>query len=198
VGKEITKSFYGSAHKKSYYLGCSTGGRQGFKSVQSYPNDFDGVLAGAPALNFPSLGSWSARFYPIFGNPSSPTYVPIGSLWSLIHQEILNQCDGIDGIVDGIIEDPELCRFRPEALQCSPGITNSTTCLTSPQVGAVRAAFTDYYGEDGELIFPRMQPGSEIIAQYVYYATGAFSYSVDWFRYVVFSMPVSVPGIEKY
>jgi feruloyl esterase len=48
VGKEITKKFYGSAHKKSYYLGCSTGGRQGFKSVQSFPNDFDGVVAGAP------------------------------------------------------------------------------------------------------------------------------------------------------
>jgi feruloyl esterase len=48
VGKEITKKFYGSAHKKSYYLGCSTGGRQGFKSVESFPNDFDGVVAGAP------------------------------------------------------------------------------------------------------------------------------------------------------
>lgn len=48
VGKEVTKKFYGKEHKKSYYLGCSTGGRQGFKAVQSYPNDFDGVVAGAP------------------------------------------------------------------------------------------------------------------------------------------------------
>jgi feruloyl esterase len=89
--------------------------------------------------------------------------------------------------VDGIIEDPELCRFRPEALQCPPQAMNTTGCLTSAQVGAVRAAFTDFYGVDGKLIFPRMQPGSEVIAQYVYYTSGAFPYSTDWFRYVVYS-----------
>jgi feruloyl esterase len=50
VGKAITKQYYGTAHKKSYYLGCSTGGRQGFKAVQTYPNDFDGVVAGSPVL----------------------------------------------------------------------------------------------------------------------------------------------------
>ena len=167
-------------------MGCSTGGRQGFKSVQSYPLDFDGVLAGAPALNYPNLNSWSAHFYPIFGDPGNATYVPI-PMWAVIHQEILNQCDGIDGVVDGIIEDPELCRFRPEALQCPPGTTNSSTCLTSAQVGAVRLAFTDLYGVDGKLIYPRMQPGSEAIASLVYYATGPFSYSTDWFNYVVYS-----------
>jgi feruloyl esterase len=64
---------------------------------------------------------------------------------------------------------------------------NTTGCLTSAQVGAVRAAFTDFYGVDGKLIFPRMQPGSEIIAQYVYYTSGSFPYSTDWFRYVVYS-----------
>ncbi|KAE9370689.1 ferulic acid esterase [Stipitochalara longipes BDJ] len=186
VGKELTKQFYGTAHKKSYYLGCSTGGRQGFKSVQSYPLDFDGVLAGAPALNYPNLNSWSAHFYPIFGDPGNATYVSVG-LWAAVHQEILNQCDGIDGVVDGIVEDPELCRFRPEALQCPSGATNSSTCLTSAQVGAVRAAFTDFYGVDGKLIYPRMQPGSEIIASLVYYANGPFSYSSDWFKYIVYN-----------
>jgi feruloyl esterase len=124
---------------------------------------------------------------PIFGNSTSATFVPPGDSWTLIHQEVLNQCDSIDGVVDGIIEDPELCRFRPEALQCSPQGMNTTGCLTSAQVGAVRAAFTDFYGSDGKLIFPRMQPGSEIIAQYVYYASGSFPYSTDWFRFVVYS-----------
>jgi feruloyl esterase len=113
----------------------------------------------------------------------------------MIHQEILNQCDGIDGVVDGIIEDPTLCQFRPEALLCASGSTNSTSCLTSEQVRAVRAAFTDYYGVDGALIYPRMQPGSEIEAQFVYYATGADPLIpvADWFRYAVYSeyTPVS-------
>lgn len=99
----------------------------------------------------------------------------------------MNQCDGIDGVVDGIIEDPELCRFRPETLQCPPGTTNSSTCLTSAQVGSVREVFTDFYGVDEKLIYPRMQPGSEIIASLVYYSDGAFSYSTDWFNYVVYS-----------
>jgi len=197
VGKEITKNYYGSAHTKSYYLGCSTGGRQGFKSVQTYPNDFDGVLAGAPALNFPSLDSWSAHFYPIFGNSSAPTFVST-ALWAVIHQEIMNQCDAIDGVTDGVIEDPELCRFRPEALLCSPGVTNSTSCLTGAQAGAVRAAFTDYYGTDGKLIYPRMQPGSETIAALLYYTGGAFAYSVDWFRYVVYSKWLKISSSENF
>ncbi|KAH7413378.1 putative ferulic acid Esterase/Feruloyl esterase [Cadophora sp. MPI-SDFR-AT-0126] len=185
VGKQITEKYYGTAHKKSYYLGCSTGGRQGFKSVQTYPEDFDGVVAGAPALNFPNLNSWSASFFTYFGSPGNPAYVP-RPLWTLIHQEILNQCDGIDGVVDGIIEDAELCRFRPEALQCPSNATvNSTTCLTSPQVDAVRKTFTDFYGVNGELIYPRMNPGSEVVASNVYYLNGAMPYPTDWFKYVV-------------
>jgi feruloyl esterase len=99
----------------------------------------------------------------------------------------LNQCDSIDGVVDGIIEDPTLCQFRPEALLCASNSTNTTSCLTSDQVRAVRIVFEDYYGVDGSLIYPRMQPGSEEEAQFVYYTSGPFPYSTDWFRYVVYS-----------
>jgi feruloyl esterase len=131
----------------------------------------------------------TSESFTVFGDPGSLTYIPAGAPWALIHQEILNQCDDIDGVLDGIVEDPMLCRFRPEALLCPPGTANSTaaSCLTSAQALAVREAFTDYYGIDGQLIYPRMQPGSEATAQYIYYTTGPFSYSVDWFRYVVYS-----------
>lgn len=193
VGKQITAQFYGSAHKKSYYLGCSTGGRQGFKTIQSYPLDFDGVVAGAPAFNFPALSSWSSHFYPLFGNPGNATFVSIPQ-WGNVHEEVLKQCDGIDGVVDGIVEDPMLCRFRPEAMLCPSNITNSTTCLTGAQVGAVREAFTDFYGLTGELIYPRMQPGSEILAAVIDYAVGPFPFSTDWFQYVVYSKLISLGG----
>ncbi|KAH8667517.1 putative feruloyl esterase [Tricladium varicosporioides] len=194
VGKQITKQYYGTAHTKSYYLGCSTGGRQGFKAVQSYPNDFDGVVAGAPAMAFPNLTSWSGHFFPIFGSNTSATYIPAGAKWALIHNEILNQCDGIDGVVDGIIEDPALCYFRPEALLCPSNSTSTTACLTSPQVGAVKQVFEGYYGENGQLIYPRMEPGGELIAQAVLYTNGAFPYTTDWFRYVVYNDPTWNPA----
>jgi feruloyl esterase len=193
IGKQVTAQYYGMPHTKSYYLGCSTGGRQGFKTVQTYPEDFDGVVAGAPAIAFTNLTSWSAHFYTIFGaNASSPAFIPAGNLWTVIHKEILNQCDGLDGAVDGILEDPSLCQFRPEALLC--GSSNSTNCLTPAQAGAVREAFADYYGIDGSLIYPGMQPGSEAVASRLLYAGGPFPYSVDWFRYVVYSTSPLLPS----
>lgn len=98
----------------------------------------------------------------------------------------MKQCDAIDGVVDNIIEDPSLCQFRPEALICAPG--NATNCLTGTQAATVRAIFTDYYGVDGKLIYPRMQPGSEGVASALYYGGKDFAYSTDWFRYAVYSM----------
>ncbi|KAL3420131.1 feruloyl esterase B-2-like protein 3 [Phlyctema vagabunda] len=188
VGKQVTQAYYNSNYTKSYYLGCSTGGKQGFKSVQEFPEDFDGVVAGAPALYSPALTAWSGHFYPILGSSNSSTFVP-SALWLVIHDEILKQCDGLDGVSDGIVEDVDLCQFRPEALQCAPGATNTTACLTGAQVGAVREVFSDYYGLDGELIFPRMQPGSELVARFLYYSGRPFAYTTDWYRYVVYQDP---------
>ncbi|KAF8861459.1 putative feruloyl esterase B-2 [Acephala macrosclerotiorum] len=191
VGKQVSEAYYGQAHNKSYYLGCSTGGRQGLKSVQDFPDDFDGVVAGAPASAFNNLTSWSGHFYTILGNSSSPTFVPT-SLWTVVHEEVLNQCDLLDGVADGIIEDPTLCQFRPEALQCAPG--NSTNCLTSTQVNSVRQVFSGYYGVDGSLIYPRMEPGSELLAALIMYTSGAFPYTTDWFRYVIYNDPTWDPA----
>ncbi|CZT04855.1 hypothetical protein WAI453_007630 [Rhynchosporium graminicola] len=184
IGKKVTEAFYGCTHKKSYYIGCSTGGRQGFKAVQTYPEDFDGVVAGAPALKFPDLSSWSALFYTLFGKDATdPRFVSVPEWDAVVYPEVMRQCDGIDGVVDRVIEDPELCSFRPEALLCVPG--TSEGCLRKEQVESVRAIYTDYYGVDGKLIYPRMQPGSELVASRAYYTAGEFPYSSDWYRYVV-------------
>lgn len=185
VGKEISKSFYGKTHKKSYYLGCSTGGRQGFKSAQAYPDDFDGIVAGAPAVAFTNLTSWSGHFFTITGTKNSSSFVP-ANLWPIIHKDILAQCDGLDGAVDGILEDPLLCNYRPESLICQG--TNTTNCLTGTQAAAVRAIYSPLYGNGGALVFPRLQPGAELLGLSSILFTGAgFSYTDDWFEYVVFN-----------
>ncbi|KAJ4388656.1 Feruloyl esterase [Gnomoniopsis smithogilvyi] len=194
VGKEVTQAFYGEAHKKSYYFGCSTGGRQGFKEAQEFPEDFDGLVVGAPALAFPNLTSWSGSFFVDTGTTNASTYVPL-NLWAVIHQDILDQCDDLDGYVDGIIEDAGLCNYTiSSSLLCSSG-TNSTACLNDVQADTVRKIFSPVINaEDNSLVFPAMQPGSELLAQFIYYGGADFMYTTDWFRYVVYNDPTWDPA----
>ncbi|KAJ5716181.1 hypothetical protein N7493_008092 [Penicillium malachiteum] len=188
IGKELTNMFYDEGFNKSYYLGCSTGGRQGWKSVQKYPNDFDGVIAGSPAINFANLISWSSHFYPITGPPTSEKFLTAAE-WSLVHDEILRQCDTIDGAKDDIIEDPDLCLPIMETLLCSPNAKNTTNCLSSAQVQTVQQVLSPLNGVNGSLLYRRMQPGSENYAAEIMYTGELFPYSLDWFRYVVYNDP---------
>ncbi|KAL0263212.1 hypothetical protein SLS55_002190 [Diplodia seriata] len=186
IGKKLTKLFYDGDISKSYYLGCSLGGRMGIKAAEKFPDDYDGIVAGAPAVDFNNLVSWRASFYPITGAKGSDNFISADTWKTTIHNEVLNQCDGIDGAEDGIIEDPTLCHFNPETLLCSLDATNTTTCLNAIQVGIVRQVFSPFFGLDGGLIFPGMQPGSEEQAVSKLYAGAPFSYSEDWFKYVLY------------
>ena len=140
-----------------------------------FPGDFNGIVAGSPALDFNNLQSWRANFFPITGPNTSSNFISRSSWTTLIHDEVLNQCDGLDGVIDGIIEDPRLCSFRPEALICKED--TSTNCLTSAQVKMVQEIFSPLYGEDENLVYPAMQPGSEVLAAGNLYAGAPFSYS---------------------
>lgn len=177
AGKQLTKLFYNKNYNKSYFLGCSLGGRQGIDSADKFPDDFDGIVAGSPALDFNNLISWRARFFTITGSNSvnSSNFIT-PSVWiSLIHEEVLRQCDGLDGVMDGIIEDPTRCNFCPETLLCTKG--TSRKCLTTIQVDIVREIFSSFYDTHGSLIYPAMQPGSEDLAVQKLYAGKPFSYS---------------------
>lgn len=175
AGKKLTKQFYKKPHRKSYFLGCSQGGRQGIKSAEMFPEDFDGVVAGAPAVDFNNLVSWRASFFPITGPKDSADFINASTWSSLIHNEVLNQCDKIDGVADSIIEDPNLCKFYPETLAC-PTNETAANCLTLAEVEIVRKIFTPLYNDD-QLIYPAMQPGSEIMAAQKLYAGKPFPYS---------------------
>ncbi|RAK99958.1 tannase and feruloyl esterase [Aspergillus ibericus CBS 121593] len=185
MGKNLTQSFYSKAATKSYYIGCSFGGRQGINSAVSFPDDFDGIVAGSPALDFNNLVSWRASFFPITGSPGSSSFINLSDWEKLVHPEVLRQCDSLDGVADGIIEDPSLCHFRPESIMCTRDRINN--CLNVSQVDTIRRVLSPLYGIDGQLIFPAMQPGSEIEAATQLYAGKPFSYSEEWFQYVVYT-----------
>lgn len=188
TGKTLSKKLYKKSYTKSYYLGCSLGGRQGVKSAEKFPKDFDGIVAGAPGVDFNNLVSWRARFYTITGPKTDPNFIPATAWKTWIHDEVLRQCDIIDGVKDGIIEDPALCKFDPSTLLC--GGNSTVNCLNQNQVNQINTIFSDYKYPTGHLIYPAMQPGSEINAVDRLYAGIPFAYSDDWFKYVVYNNPL--------
>ncbi|KAK1219218.1 hypothetical protein PQX77_018074 [Marasmius sp. AFHP31] len=191
IGKELAEAFYGQEHTKSYYSGCSTGGRQGLKSVEDFPEDFDGVLAGAPAINFNALISWLGHLYSeITKDSSSPSFIPTDTWTGLIHNDVISQCDGIDGVIDSIIEDPHRCEYDPSKLLCSESTTsnNNGTCLTATQVETVRKVYAPFIGLDGREIYPASQPGGEMNPLLLQALSGEPSIlAADWFKYAVYN-----------
>ena len=159
----------------------------GIKAAEAYPDDYDGIVAGCPAVDFNNLQGERAMFYPITGAAGSPNYIPLTTWTGLIHNEVLKQCDGIDGVEDGIIEVPDKCFFNPKTLQCNG--TQTANCLNAEQVGQLEKVYAPYTYPDGTLIFPRMNPGNELQAVSKLLAGTPFSYSEDWFRYVVYNNP---------
>jgi feruloyl esterase len=188
TGKKLSQKLYKKSHTKAYYIGCSLGGRQGIKSAEKFPKDFDGIVAGAPGVDFNNLVSWRARFYTITGPKTGPNFIPVTAWKTWIHEEVLRQCDTIDKVKDGIIEDPALCKFDPSTLLC--GRRTTTNCLNQNQVNQIKTIFNDYKSPSGQLIYPAMQPGSEVNAVDRLYAGAPFPYSDDWFKYVVYNDPL--------
>lgn len=182
LGKSITEQFYNAKPHKSYYLGCSTGGRQGFKEAQDFPEDFDGIVAGAPAFDLNALMYWTGQFFLKTGGPDSPNFVSAAQ-WDLVIQDVLKQCDGLDGFIDGVIEDPDLCNYRPEALICDE---KTDSCLTGAQAQTVRSVFEPVY-VDGSLVYPRLQPGANSTERF--FAGTPHPYPNDWFRYAIYNDP---------
>jgi feruloyl esterase len=114
--KAIVAAFYGNAPRVAYWNGCSTGGRQALMEVQRFPSDFDGVIAGAPANNLTHLdvhGLWIAQAV----HQDEASYIP-PTKYSLIHIAVLEACDALDGVRDGVLEDPTRCKFDPKVLGC--------------------------------------------------------------------------------
>ncbi|KAL8956351.1 MAG: hypothetical protein Q9183_006324, partial [Haloplaca sp. 2 TL-2023] len=179
-------AFYSRNHTRSYFLGASLGGRQGINAADKFPSDYDGIVAGAPGLDFNNLMSWLASFYPLTGPPEAPTFIPRNMWTTLIHNAVLTQCDTRDGALDGIIEDPSRCRLNVEPLLCRQANVTAN-CLTLDQARTVSKIYRPLYGSDGKYIFPGMQPGSEVLARDTLYTGAPSPFASDWFKYVVYN-----------
>ena len=127
LGKSVTEAFYGTKPTYSYWQGCSTGGRQGLGEAQMYPDDYDGIVAAAPAVQWNDFTPGQQWPYVVMNNEH---HAPSQCEFAAINAAGISACDGLDGVIDGIISAPGLCHFNPLSLagqtyNCSP-TDNST------------------------------------------------------------------------
>jgi len=185
TAKAVIAAFYSSAPTRAYFNGCSTGGRQALTEAQRYPLDFDAIIAGAPAnfakrQTFGQIWLWQAAH-----QDEASMLTP--EKYAVLHKAVLEQCDALDGVKDGVLENPTKCAFDPKVVLCKgPGNDVGTDCLTAPQVEAARKIYAGAsHATTHELLYPGLQPGSEsgwnqsVSARPVGYAE-------DFFKYIVF------------
>lgn len=186
--KAVTKLYYGQKPKYNYWIGCSSGGRQGMKSAQMYPEDFDGVVAGAPAQWWSRFNGFNVHINLINANTTTPGAVIPISFFETLNQEVLAQCDELDGVSDGIITNPRLC--KPDLSRVACGSTNgsayvnSSNCLSESQMVTLKAIYTNWTSTSGELLSPTLEFGSEF--DWGYIVTGTpYPPSADYFSYQI-------------
>ncbi|MGZ6123651.1 MAG: tannase/feruloyl esterase family alpha/beta hydrolase [Myxococcales bacterium] len=195
--KAVIAAFYGSRPARSYFVGCSDGGREALMEAQRFPEDFDGISAGAPANDWTHLFTgfiWNEQA--LFANPAST----VGAQkLPAIQAAALAQCDALDGIKDGLLNDPRRCRFDPAVIQCTGAETDN--CLTAAQVAAVRKIYAGPRNpRTGQQIFPGYEAGAEAAAGgWSAWITGPFPlagaptiqafFGNQFFTYIVYEDP---------
>ena len=156
--KLLIKAYYGKDPKFSYWNGCSTGGRQGLMEAQKYPNDFDAIIAGAPANYQTHLHAWDMLVASTI-RKDDKHFVGAPKLAAL-NKAVMNACDAMDGVKDNLLNDPRKCKFDPASLACPAG-QDRDDCLTPAQLESVKLVLSPAKTKKGELIFPGKEPGSE-------------------------------------
>ena len=173
AAKKIVDGFYGGPPKLSYFNGCSTGGRQALTAAQRYPDDFDGIIAGAPAAHGLNLAFGQVWFYQAT-NRDAASALPREALTAM-HEAVRAACDASDGAADGVLENPTACRFDPRTV----------SSLTPAQVEAAQKIYGGAKNtRTGRSVFPGLEVGSEIN-----WSPSPAGYAVDLFKYVVFKNP---------
>jgi feruloyl esterase len=157
AAKAIIAARYGNNPKYSYWNGCSTGGRQALTEAQRYAADYDGIIAGAAAIYTTHLQGaqvWSAEVV----HKDEASYIPPAK-YPVLHAAVLEACDELDGVKDGVLENPTKCHFDPQKLLCKDA--DGPSCLTAPQVEAARKIYAGPKNTQRKSLFPGLERGSE-------------------------------------
>ena len=155
--KAIVRAYYGEASKHSYFSSCSNGGRQALMEAQRFPADYDGIIAGAPAGSFTHVtAAFTLDIQATEADPAA--YIPSAKL-PAIESAVLSTCDALDGLKDGVIDDPRKCHFDPGTLLCKGA--ESDSCLTQPQIVALKKIYAGARTSKGEQIYAGYQSGGE-------------------------------------
>jgi len=188
TGKALTQAMYGAAPRYSYFTGCSTGGRQGLMEAQRYPQDYNGIVAGAPAINWNRLHPqqlWGPVIMNAANNPVANCKLAAATAAAIA------ACDSIDGVKDGVIEDPKRCTYDPKALVgTSAGDCGS---FTDADATIIRKLWEGPRREDGSFLWYGLLRGADLTALWSSRGTPLkaqpFAITMDWFRYFLAQDP---------
>ena len=185
VSKQIIAAYYDAGPRFSYWNGCSAGGRQGMKEAERFPDDFDGIIAGAPGLDWTSRAAQAVRVAKRLESNEAARLSQIQR--QALHRAVVDACDALDGVKDGLIQDPRLCKFDPGVLQCKG--SDAGTCLTTAQVETARLIYSVGVNPKTKREITGLEPGSELGWTDLGWTASARATGLDQFRFLVFNDP---------
>ena len=183
AAKAAIQDYYGDGPKMSFWNSCSTGGRQGLMEAYRYPDDYDAISAMAPANPMTDLMTQS--LWTGYQAARAPGASLSTAKLTALHKAYVAQCDGKDGLVDGLVSDPRACRFDPAVIQCKAG--DGPDCLTAEQVQTMRAIYGGVRDpKTGAQVLPGFPPGSELQLAFLTSAPEPFPVATTYMRLLVF------------
>jgi feruloyl esterase len=181
ASKAIIAAFYDAGPRLSYWNGCSAGGRQALKEAQRFPTDYDGIIAGAPGLDWTGRASQAVRGAQLLTDDAarlSPAKA------QLLHTAVVGACDALDGLKDGLLADPTKCTFDPAVLRCKGA--DEASCLTPSQVKTASTLYSPLVNSRTKRETAGLQRGSELGWTNLGWTASARATGLDQFRYLVF------------
>lgn len=183
ASKAVIAAYYANGPDYSYWSGCSAGGRQAMKEAQRFPEDFDGIIAGAPGLDWTGRAAAALRVASFLEINSSARLSEAKR--ELVYQAALNACDASDGLEDGLISAPQQCNFDPGVLQCQG--QESASCLTSSQVATVRMLYSSPVNPKTGRAITGLLPGSELGWTDLGWTRSARDTGLEQYKYLVYA-----------